>query len=1163
LVSEECGPPGSPGRLFFCISGKVFIVPYAIAMGFIMTDLRPNKTKILGAMILALMMGAPLVPAAGPEMTGHVTLPRTVTDTASDLIVPAGETYEIWGCHTYTNTITIDGVLNVKPYDGVDDSSGTLTLKARSIIINSTGKIAADGRGYGGGGGGSSDANSVPGGKTGVNGIGGSGAAATLKGAPSTNGGGGGGGSIGGIGGTGYAKGGDGTATGGGAGANSATNKGGVGGPGFGGGGGGGAGEGVISGGGGGAGGCGGSDSPSASGGNGGGSFGGVAGPSTATACAAAQNGKDGGYLAPIANGDTSTDIGVFRGGGGGGGGASTGNGGGAGGGGAGGGAVTLVSDGELVIMGTISSTGSGGGKGGVSASGIIPDDKARPPLPRKPTSNTGGSGGSGSGGGIALVGDIIRIGGTVNALGKLQGVASSINGGTIKLFQSELQINGTLAAGRNYTNGRPVMKGLLSPANMSYFNIPPELSWNAAQDPENENVTYQLLVAPTSDFAAPVLDKGGLANMKFKPSLALAENTYYWKVRAWDAVGPGRWSAASYFVVDSTPPESAVKPLAKYTTTVDFQVAWNGTDNCAGISDYTIYFSDTEGNFRAWKGPTYETSGLFNGVDGSTFRFYSMARDKASNAEADPGQPDAMTTVDASPPVSSISALAPFQPSEDFTVSWSGKDNTSGITGFTVHVSDDGGAFSVWQDGVTTPSAKYSGEDGHEYRFYVIARDQAGFSESEPEPGSTRIVATRVDMNAPATTMSLAGAQYGKDPVFIGPSTKVDLQASDSFSGVGITQYKIDDGTPQKYQSPFKVEGPGDHNLTFWSLDRAQNREPDQMVWLSVDGDPPFTVMRTEGPSFEKNNRMYITPMTKIGLVATDNGSGMARTEYSLDGAAFQEYTRPFSLDKTGNHTIRFHGIDNLGTKEADRSQLLEVDTSPPRTTAQEDLDLEANALTVALKSDDSQSGVASIFYRVLEGKGVSQDWTPGQSAVIGVPDDHSGDGKYKVEYYSVDNLGNREETRSLDLTIDTVVELTVDQAENITVARDSFTFTGKAEKGCKVTVNGDAVQIAADGTFSIELPLHEGQNEIEVRATDDAGNTKTTKHFVTYNVPESGSGNMLPLVAVGALVAIAAIAALLFFRRKGDNVKAPARAARGAPAKKTVKRAGKQVKR
>jgi len=54
-----------------------------------------------------------------------------------------------------------------------------------------------------------------------------------------------------------------------------------------------------------------------------------------------------------------------------------------------------------------------------------------------------------------------------------------------------------------------------------------------------------------------------------------------------------------------------------------------------------------------------------------------------------------------------------------------------------------------------------------------------------------------------------------------------------------------------------------------------------------------------------------------------------------------------------------------------------------------------------------------------------------------------------------------------------------------------------------------------------------------------------------------------MLPLVAVGALVAIAAIAALLFFRRKGDNVKAPARAARGAPAKKTVKRAGKQVKR
>ena len=1127
---------------------------------------RLDNIRILSVMVLALLMAAPMVPVAGAGGTGHAPLPRTVTDTLSDLIVPAGETYELWGSHSYTNTIRIDGTLNVKPYNGVDGTTGTLTLKAGSIIINSTGMIAADGRGYGGGGGGSSDATSVPGGKSGTAGAGGNGAAATLKGAPSTSGGGGGGGSNGGRGGSGYATGGDGTSTGGGAGAGTASNKGGAGGTGFGGGGGGGAGESVISGGGGGAGGCGGSDAPSAAGGNGGGSFGGVAGPTTTGSCAAAQNGQNGGYLAYATNGDTTTDISVVRGGGGGGGGASTGYGGGAGGGGAGGGAITLVSDGELLIVGNVTTTGSAGGKGGTSGSNIVPDPNSRlpqPPLPPQPVSNTGGSGGSGAGGGIALAGDFINISGTVNALGKLSGVASSINGGTIKLFPNDLKISGILAAGRNYTNGRPAMKGLVSPANHTYFNLPPEMSWNAAVDPESENVTYQLLVAPSSDFSNPVLDKGGLDKTKFLPSMALPENTYYWKVRAWDAVGPGRWSPASNFVVDSTPPESAVKPLPKYTLTPDFQLTWNGTDNCAGISDYTIYFSDTEGNYREWKGPTTDTSGQFNGVDGTTFRFYSVARDKASNTEPDPGQPDAMTTVDASPPVSSISPLAPYQPLEDFTVNWSGKDNTSGIAGYTVYVSEDKAAFSVWQDKVLTTSAVYTGQDGHEYMFYVISKDYAGFTESEPAQGSPRIVATKVDLNAPVTLLSLIGAQFGRDPVFISPSTKVALQASDTNSGVGITQYTVDGGAVQKYLSPFKLEGPGDHNLTFWSQDRAQNRETDQTAWICVDGESPFTLLKMDGPAYEKNGRIYITPQTRIGLLATDNGSGIARIEYSLDGAAFVEYARPLSMEKSGNHTIKFRSIDNLGTKEADRSQVFEVDTTPPRTTALDDLDPQTHLLTVALKSDDSQSGVASTCYRVLEGKAISQDWTNGTTVEIAAPEDHSGDGKYSVEYYAVDNLGNKEETKSLDLTIDTLIELTVGQAGNVTVSKDTYTFTGKAEKGAEVTVNGDAVTLASDGTFSIELPLHEGVNEIAVKATDNAGNTKTSTYFVTYKVAESGNGLILPLVAVGVLVVIAVLAALLLFRRKEGKAKPAAPRAGATPGKRTVKKAGKPVNR
>ena len=84
-------------------------------------------------LLLAALMAAPVVPAAGscPEGPGGVS-PR-LTDNANDLIVPEGATYELYGCHTYANSIEILGTLMVKPYDGVNATSGTLVLKGKMI----------------------------------------------------------------------------------------------------------------------------------------------------------------------------------------------------------------------------------------------------------------------------------------------------------------------------------------------------------------------------------------------------------------------------------------------------------------------------------------------------------------------------------------------------------------------------------------------------------------------------------------------------------------------------------------------------------------------------------------------------------------------------------------------------------------------------------------------------------------------------------------------------------------------------------------------------------------------------------------------------------------------------------------------------------------------
>jgi HYR domain len=87
--------------------------------------------------------------------------------------------------------------------------------------------------------------------------------------------------------------------------------------------------------------------------------------------------------------------------------------------------------------------------------------------------------------------------------------------------------------------------------------------------------------------------------------------------------------------------------------------------------------------------------------------------------------------TIDSVPPVSHVSALPSIETATSFPVSWSGTDDASGIEGFTIWVSDNGGPFSIWLTNTQTTSATYTGVKGHTYSFYSIAQDQAGNAEA------------------------------------------------------------------------------------------------------------------------------------------------------------------------------------------------------------------------------------------------------------------------------------------------------------------------------------------------------------------------------------------------------------------------------------------------
>ena len=127
--------------------------------------------------------------------------------------------------------------------------------------------------------------------------------------------------------------------------------------------------------------------------------------------------------------------------------------------------------------------------------------------------------------------------------------------------------------------------------------------------------------------------------------------------------------------------------------------------------------------------------------------------------------------TLDAGTPASQVTALPATTKATTFPVSWSGQDeaNGSGIAGYDLYVSDNGGSFFPLVTGTTKTSTSFTGLAGHTYAFYTLARDNVGHVEAAPATAdtSTKILVSTTVAAGPdqkaieGASVGLTGAAY------------------------------------------------------------------------------------------------------------------------------------------------------------------------------------------------------------------------------------------------------------------------------------------------------------------------------------------------------------------------------------------------------------------
>lgn len=269
----------------------------------------------------------------------------------------------------------------------------------------------------------------------------------------------------------------------------------------------------------------------------------------------------------------------------------------------------------------------------------------------------------------------------------------------------------------------------------------------------------------------------------------------------------------------------------------------------------------------------------------------------------------------------------------------------------------------------------------------------------------------------------------------------------------------------------------------------------------IAIDGAPPMTTLKASGARrAEIGGTTYFGPGLTITLTSKDDpagvSSGLWKTLESLNGSAFARYTGPLNVfSHDGSYTLRYYALDNVGNAEKVHTLAFTVDTTPPTTRLELRGPHQANILSpktqIALVTFDNLSGVAQVMCQLDKGRMHSCR----QPFAVG----RMGDGPHTLRYYSVDEVGNREDEHTWRFTLVSKVADPTFRINGSSVQRGGTVYVTPGSSMVFKTDEGDTVMYTLDGTaaraYSKPLPVPQAGNHfLSFHAVDALGNVSAT---------------------------------------------------------------------
>ena len=319
---------------------------------------------------------------------------------------------------------------------------------------------------------------------------------------------------------------------------------------------------------------------------------------------------------------------------------------------------------------------------------------------------------------------------------------------------------------------------------------------------------------------------------------------------------------------------------------------------------------------------------------------------------------------------------------------------------------------------------------------------------------------------------------------------------------------YDLKSKSTPKYADPMYLDTEGINYIrSKWAVDPETKRtvQPQQEVMYEVyaDGIAPYTSISFSGaPRYYGGGVQYYGKGLQVTLSSKDGVSGVEKTHFSLNGAAYKAYSSTLTFTSDKANVLYYFANDNVGNAEQSRVKKFTVDLTAPSTSDEivgivHQGNIIAPSTKFKLTSSDASSGVRRTLYSYDDR---SENVYPGYPVSVA----YLSDGQHTLYYHSVDRVKNDESRKSFSFYLDKIPPVVT-----VTIQGDQYETSGRMYVSSRTKVNMTATDNKA-GVESITYNI-DGKGNVTFSSpflVPEKGGLHSIRYYSTDNVKNRTAG-------------------------------------------------------